>query len=214
MEPFTRLTSRVVPLPNRDVDTDQVTPARFLKVTHKKGMGAYLFHDWRFDPDGKPRHEFILNQPRAEGAKILLAGDNFGCGSSRESAPWALVDFGFRAVLSTSFADIFRNNSLKNGLLPVVLDAATHAALMKRALEELAIEVTIDLPAQTVTLPDGSTTRFPLDNFSKQCLLAGVDQLGYILKNQDRISAYEKKATEALRPEKIKRQKAKGKNQK
>ena len=191
MEPFTRLTGRMAPLPNRDVDTDQITPARFLKVTHKTGMGAFLFYDWRFESEGKPRPDFILNQPRAAGAKILLAGDNFGCGSSRESAPWALVDFGFRAVLSTSFADIFRNNSLKNGLLPVVVDQGTHAALMKRALEDPETEVTVDLPTQILTLPDGSTTRFPLDNFSKQCLLAGVDQLGYLLKNEDKIAAYE-----------------------
>ncbi len=191
MEPFTRLTSRVVVLPARDVDTDQITPARFLKVTDKVGMGAYLFYDWRFEAEGKPRPDFPLNQPRAAGAKILLAGDNFGCGSSRESAPWALLDFGFRALISTSFADIFRNNSLKNGLLPVVIDAATHEALMKQALADPQVEVTIDLPSQTLTLPGGATVRFPLDNFSKQCLLAGVDQLGYILKNQDKITAYE-----------------------
>ncbi len=192
MEPFTRLTSRVVPFPYRDVDTDQITPARFLKVTHKSGMGAYLFYDWRFDAEGKPKPDFILNQPRAAGAMILLAGDNFGCGSSRESAPWALLDFGYRAVLSTSFADIFRNNSLKNGLLPVVLDPAAHERLMKRATDDPAIEVTIDLATQTVTLPEGSTVTFPMDSFSKQCLLAGVDQLGYILKHEDKIAAYEK----------------------
>ncbi len=191
MEPFNRLTSRVVPLPARDVDTDQITPARFLKVTVKTGMAAYLFYDWRFEAEGKPRPDFPLNQPRAAGAKILLAGDNFGCGSSRESAPWALVDFGFRAVISTSFADIFRNNSLKNGLLPVVIPAGTHEKLMEQALEDPQLEVAIDLPSQTLTLPGGSMVRFPIDNFSKQCLLAGVDQLGYILKHEDQIAAYE-----------------------
>lgn len=191
MEPYTKLTGRMAPLPARDVDTDQITPARFLKVTSKTGLAQYLFYDWRRDAAGNLRPEFILNQPRAQGATVLVAGDNFGCGSSREHAPWALVDFGFRAVISTSFADIFRNNSLKNGLLPVVVDAETHAALMKRALEDPEAQVTIDLASQTLTLPGGGAVRFPIDNFSKQCLLAGVDELGYILKHSDKIAAYE-----------------------
>jgi len=192
MEPFTKLTGRVVPLPARDVDTDQIIPARFLKVTDKMGLGRCLFHDWRYDAEGRPRPDFILNQPRAAGAPILLAGDNFGCGSSREHAPWALAGFGFRAIISTSFADIFRGNCLKNGLLPVIVEAATHAALMERALADPATEVGIDLASQTLTLPGVATVTFPIDSFSKQCLLAGVDQLGYILKHADKIAAYEK----------------------
>jgi len=191
MEPFTKLTGRVVPLPARDVDTDQIIPARFLKVTDKMGLGKCLFHDWRHDAEGRPRPDFILNQPRAAGAPVLLAGDNFGCGSSREHAPWALAGFGFRAIISTSFADIFRGNCLKNGLLPVIVDAATHAALMARALADPATEVGIDLSSQTLALPGGATVTFPIDSFSKQCLLAGVDQLGYILKHADKIAAYE-----------------------
>jgi 3-isopropylmalate/(R)-2-methylmalate dehydratase small subunit len=192
MEPFTRLTGRVVPLPARDVDTDQIIPARFLKVTDKLGLGKCLFHDWRHDAEGRPRPDFILNQPRAAGAPILLAGDNFGCGSSREHAPWALASFGFRAIISTSFADIFCGNCLKNGLLPVIVDAATHAALMERALADPATEVGIDLASQTLALPGGAAVTFPIDSFSKQCLLTGVDQLGYILKHTDKIAAYEK----------------------
>lgn len=197
MEPFTTLTGRLVPLPARDVDTDQITPARFLKVANKEGLGKFLFYDWRYDGEGNPRSDFILNQPRAAGAPILLAGHNFGCGSSREHAPWALLSFGFRAVISTAFADIFRNNCLKNGLLPVALDPATHAALMERALADPTAEITIHLPAQTVTLPDGAVVSFPIDNFSKQCLLAGVDQLGYLLRHADKIAAYEKKGEES-----------------
>jgi 3-isopropylmalate/(R)-2-methylmalate dehydratase small subunit len=192
MEPFTKLTGRVVPLPARDVDTDQIIPARFLKVTDKAGLGKCLFHDWRHDAEGRPRPDFILNQPRAAGAPILLAGDNFGCGSSREHAPWAIASSGFRAIISTSFADIFRGNCLKNSLLPVMVDAATHAALMERTLADPATEVGIDLTSQTLALPDGATVTFPIDSFSKQCLLAGVDQLGYILKHTDKIAAYEK----------------------
>jgi 3-isopropylmalate/(R)-2-methylmalate dehydratase small subunit len=191
MGPFTKLTGRVVPLPARDMDTDQIIPARFLKVTDKVGLGKFLFHDWRYDAEGRPRPDFILNQPRAAGAPILLAGDNFGCGSSREHAPWALASFGFRAIISTSFADIFCGNCLKNGLLPVIVDAATHAALMERALADPATEVGIDLSSQTLALPGGATVTFPIDSFSKQCLLAGVDQLGYILKHADKIAAYE-----------------------
>ena len=192
MEPFTTFTSRLAPLPIRDVDTDQIIPARFLKGTVKSGMGAYLFCDWCHDEEGKPRPDFILNQPQAAGAQVLLAGHNFGCGSSREHAPWALLDFGFRAIISTSFGDIFRANSLKNGLLPVVVDPATHAALLVRANDDPGAEVTIDLASQTLTLPGGSAVNFPIDNFSKQCLLGGVDQLGYILKHQDKIAAYER----------------------
>ena len=191
MQPFTTLTSRIVPLPTRDIDTDQIIPARFLKTTVKSGLGEALFNDWRYQAPGVPRAGFILNQPRAAGASILLAGDNFGCGSSREHAPWALLAFGFRAVISTSFGDIFRNNSLKNGLLPVTLEEAAHAALMSRAVADPAAEITIDLESCTVTLPDGAKVSFPIDAFSRSCLLAGVDQLGYLLKQQDRIAAFE-----------------------
>jgi 3-isopropylmalate/(R)-2-methylmalate dehydratase small subunit len=191
MEPFTKLTSRVVPLPNENVDTDQIVPARFLKVTDKAGMDQYLFCDWRFNADGSPKPDFILNQPRAKGAKILLVGANFGTGSSREHAPWALVAFGFRALVGTTFADIFRNNSLKNGLLPVSIPAADHAQLLAAVEKDPNLEITVDLSSQTVTLPGGKTVEFPIDNFSKQCLLAGVDQLGYMLKQDAKIREYE-----------------------
>lgn len=193
MEPITRFTGKVVPLAARDVDTDQITPARFLKVTDKKGLGKFLFYDWRYEGDGKPKPDFILNQPRARGAKVLVAGDNFGCGSSREHAPWALHDFGFRAVVSTSFADIFRGNCLKNGIVPVVVDQETHARLIDRALADPEAQVTVDLESQTITLPDGSTAKFPIDAFSKKCLLAGVDQLGYILQHQAQIAQFEQR---------------------
>jgi len=191
MEPFTNITSRIVPLPNNDVDTDIIVPARFLKVTDKAGMDQYLFRDWRFDKDGKPLPNFILNQPRAQGCQILLTGRNFGTGSSREHAPWALVAFGFRAVISTSFADIFRGNSLKNGLLPVEVPADVHAELFRVVGADPNAEMTIDLASQTMTLPGGKAVNFPIDNFSKRCLLAGVDQLGYLLKQDSHIRAYE-----------------------
>ena len=191
MAQFTTLTSRVVPLPVNDVDTDQIIPARFLKVTDKTGLGANLFADWRYHPDGSPKPNFVLNKPEAQGAQILLAGDNFGCGSSREHAPWALAGFGFRAVISTSFADIFRNNALKNGLLPVVVDEKTHRDLFD-LLEELSgAELTVDLDSQTVTLPTGQTVTFPVDGFSKTCLLNGTDELGYLLSFSDKIAEYE-----------------------
>ena len=193
MEPFKTLTSRVVVLPARDVDTDQITPARFLKVTAKSGLGQFLFYDWRRDEQGQMRPDFPINQPRAQGASILLAGDNFGCGSSREHAPWSLLDFGFSAIISTSFADIFRNNSLKNGLLPIVVDGDTHATLVKRLSQEPEIELRVDLAAQSLSWPGATPVRFPLDAFSKGCLLAGVDQLGYILKREAQIAAYEQR---------------------
>lgn len=191
MAQFTQLTSRVVPLPVNDIDTDQIIPARFLKVTDKAGLGANLFADWRYNPDGSPKPEFILNQPEQAGAAVLLAGDNFGCGSSREHAPWSLTAFGFRAVISTSFADIFRNNALKNGLLPVIVDQATHKMLFDMVEELPRAEVTIDLATQTVSLPTGHSVNFPIDPFSKNCLLRGVDELGYIQSFENQISAYE-----------------------
>jgi 3-isopropylmalate/(R)-2-methylmalate dehydratase small subunit len=191
METFTKIRSRIVPIPNNDIDTDIIVPARFLKVTDKAGMDQYLFRDWRFDKEGKPLPDFILNQPRAQGCRILLAGRNFGTGSSREHAPWALLAFGFRAVISTSFADIFRGNSLKNGLLPVEVTPDVHAELFRLVNSDPKTEVTIDLASQTLTLPGDKAFRFPIDNFSKQCLLASVDQLGYLQKQESHIRAYE-----------------------
>jgi len=191
MAQFTTLTSRIVPLPVNDIDTDQIIPARFLKATDKEGMGEALFADWRYQTNGTPRGEFVLNNPTYKGAQILLAGDNFGCGSSREHAPWALTGYGFRAVISTSFADIFRNNSLKNGLLPVIVDKDIHASLFDLAEEAPLATITIDLSDQSITLPDGRKVSFPIDGFSKSCLLKGVDELGYILGFEKEISAYE-----------------------
>jgi len=191
MAQFATLTSRIVPLPVNDIDTDQIIPARFLKAIDKTGMGDHLFADWRYNADGSPKPDFILNRPESQGAHVLLAGDNFGCGSSREHAPWALTGFGFHAVISTSFADIFRNNALKNGLLPIVVDAQTHRMLFELAEEAPRAELTIDLAAQTVTLPTGQTVSFPIDGFSKTCLLKGVDELGYLLSFENRIAAYE-----------------------
>ena len=190
MAQFTTLTSRVVALPVDDVDTDQIIPARFLKATDKQGMGDHLFADWRYNADGSPKADFVLNQPESQGARILLAGDNFGCGSSREHAPWALTGFGFRAVVSTSFADIFRNNALKNGLLPIVVDAETHKMLFDYVEEVPAAEFTVDLGAQTLSFPNGSVP-FPIDPFSKACLLNGVDELGYIMGFEKEIATYE-----------------------
>jgi 3-isopropylmalate/(R)-2-methylmalate dehydratase small subunit len=183
--------SRLAPLPMNNVDTDQIIPARFLKTISKQGLDKQLFNDWRYDAQGNPRPDFILNQPRVKGAQILLAGDNFGCGSSREHAPWALTQFGFRAVISTSFADIFKQNSLKNGLLPIVFPADVHAALFAMVEHDPDTEVTVDLATQSVGLPDGRKVEFPIDPFSKHCLLEGVDELGYILKNEAAIAGYE-----------------------
>src|SRR5258708_1677927 len=163
MEPITKITSRVVPFPQENVDTDQIVPARFLKVTDKVGMDQYLFRDWRFDDQGNPRPDFSLNQPRAKGAKIFLVGRNFGSGSSREHAPWALVAFGFRALIGTSFADIFHENSLKNGLLPVVVPPEFHAELFRTVEQDPNVEVTVDLATQTVTAPGGKSATFPMD---------------------------------------------------
>jgi 3-isopropylmalate/(R)-2-methylmalate dehydratase small subunit len=190
MAQFTTLTSRIMPLPVNDIDTDQIIPARFLKATDKKGMGEALFADWRYTPDGSPKAEFVLNQNTFKGAQILLAGDNFGCGSSREHAPWALTGFGFRAVISTSFADIFRNNALKNGLLPIIVDAETHRILFDLVEEVPSIKLTIDLASQTLSFSGGSAI-FPIDEFSKTCLLNGVDELGYIQGFEKQIAEYE-----------------------
>ncbi|MEP0804778.1 MAG: 3-isopropylmalate dehydratase small subunit [Chloroflexota bacterium] len=190
MPHFTTLTSRLIPLPVNDVDTDQIIPAQFLKVTDKTGLADALFYNWRYNDDGSPNADFILNQPRSKGAQILLVGDNFGCGSSREHAPWALTAWGIRAVISTSFADIFRNNALKNGLIPIIVDEATHKMLFDLAEETPHAELTVDLASQTVTCPAGSFT-FPIDPFNKTCLLNGVDELGYILRFEKEIAEYE-----------------------
>ena len=188
MDKITRFSSRTVVLPQSDIDTDQIVPARFLTTTTRKGLGKALFADWRYDKAGQPRADFALNRPEAAGCSILVAGNNFGCGSSREHAPWALRDFGIRAVISTGIADIFRNNSLKNGLVPVIVDAATHGWLLANP----GAEVTVDVDSRTVSLPGDRRAEFPLDGFSRYCLLNGVDQLGYLLKQADAISRFEK----------------------
>jgi 3-isopropylmalate/(R)-2-methylmalate dehydratase small subunit len=187
MEPIVKFRSRTVVLPRENVDTDQIIPARYLKTTDKIGLGKALFSDWRYAEGGVPRPDFVLNRPEAQGCRILVTGDNFGCGSSREHAPWALVDAGFRAVVSTSIADIFRNNALKNGLVPVVVDAAAHAKLLAAP----GAEVEVDLEARTITLPGGGTASFPIDGFARYCLMNGVDELGFLLGQGDAIGAYE-----------------------
>ncbi|MCC7330251.1 MAG: 3-isopropylmalate dehydratase small subunit [Gammaproteobacteria bacterium] len=188
MDKITRFTSRTVVLPQSDIDTDQIVPARFLTTTTRKGLGQALFADWRYDSAGQPRPDFALNQPAAAGCGILVAGHNFGCGSSREHAPWALLDYGIGAVISTGIADIFRNNSLKNGLVPVIVDADTHGWLLAHP----GVEVTVDVDARSIRLPDGRTAEFPLDGFSRYCLLNGVDQLGYLLQQSEAITRFEK----------------------
>jgi len=191
MEPFTALTGRLVAIAKDHIDTDQIIPARFLKTISKAGLGQNLFADWRYDGEGQPVANFPLNRPEYAGARILLAGDNFGCGSSREHAPWALADYGFRAIISTSFADIFRNNALKNGLLPLIVDDDTHEQLLSLVSEDPTTEITIDLDTQSLILPDGRRVTFPIDAFSKVCLLEGLDQLGYLLKHGPAIEAFE-----------------------
>ena len=191
MTPFIDFESRLVPMPFNNIDTDQIIPARFLKTTSKEGLDRQLFCDWRYDAEGKPKPDFVLNQPLWQGAQILLAGDNFGCGSSREHAPWALTQFGFRAVISTSFADIFKQNALKNSLLPIVVPPDVHADLFAMVARDPQTRVSIDLAAQKLKLPDGRAVDFPVDGFSKTCLLEGIDELGYILKQEPAIAAFE-----------------------
>jgi len=193
MATFTKLTSRVVPLLVDNIDTDQIIPARFLKVTDKKGLGEQLFCDWRYHADGSPKQDFVLNQPQHRGANILLAGDNFGCGSSREHAPWALTAFGFRAVISTTIADIFRSNSMKNGLLPILLTREEDRQLKEEIQKSPKAEVTIDLENQLITFPSGTTAVFPIDPFSKFCLLNGVDELEYLRRFSKEVEQYEAK---------------------
>jgi 3-isopropylmalate/(R)-2-methylmalate dehydratase small subunit len=188
MTPFTNFESRMVRLPLNNVDTDQIIPARFLKTTSKQGLDKQLFNDWRYLANGDPNPEFVLNQPESQGVQVLLAGDNFGCGSSREHAPWALTQWGFRAVISTSFADIFQQNSLKNSLLPIIVAPDVHGELFAAGD---GAKVKIDLPNQTLTTPSGREVTFPVDGFSKHCLVKGVDELGYILEQAADIAAYE-----------------------
>jgi 3-isopropylmalate/(R)-2-methylmalate dehydratase small subunit len=190
MEPIKTFSSKTVVLPTENIDTDQIIPARFLKATSKNGLGEKLFADWRFAADGSQKGDFALNKAEAKGARVLVAGDNFGCGSSREHAPWALYDYGFRAVISTSIADIFKNNSLKNGLLPIVLDASTHAKLLAAP----GAEVTISLEDLTVTLADGDSrisAKFSVDPFSRYCLLNGIDELQFLLSQDAEIAKFE-----------------------
>ncbi len=179
--------SKTVVMPGKDIDTDQIIPARYLTTTTKEGLGEGLFYDLRFDANGNSVDDFPLNDPSSDGCQILVAGNNFGCGSSREHAPWALLDYGFRAVVSTQIADIFRNNSLKNGLLPIVVDENTHRTL----IDNPGIEITIDIEASTLTLPDGQAIEYPIDAFARYCLVEGIDQLGYIQKNLDAILTFE-----------------------
>ena len=191
MKPFTNFESRMVPLPINNIDTDQIIPARFLKTTSKQGLDKQLFNDWRYDAEGNPKPDFILNQPRAQGAQVLLAGDNFGCGSSREHAPWALTQFGFRAVISTSFADIFKQNSLKNSLLPIVVPPDVHAELFAAVADDPDAKVKIDLPTQTLTTPVGPHGGVPGGRLLEALPAEGVDELGYILQQEPAIAAFE-----------------------
>jgi 3-isopropylmalate/(R)-2-methylmalate dehydratase small subunit len=191
MDPFKTLTSHVVVVPVDNIDTDQIIPAVYLKATTKTGLGDGLFSNWRYLPDGTANPDFVLNRPESHGSSILLAGDNFGCGSSREHAPWALTAYGFRAVVSTSFADIFRNNSLKNGLLPVILTPPDYQALVAALSANPRTELTIDLDEQAVVLPDGRVFGFPIDDFSKTCLINGVDELGYLINLEPDIARFE-----------------------
>jgi 3-isopropylmalate/(R)-2-methylmalate dehydratase small subunit len=188
MEPLKLIRSCTAVLPIPNIDTDQIIPARFLTSTTREGFGRHLFTDWRYRRDGSPNPEFVLNRPEAAGCRILVAGRNFGCGSSREHAPWALLDYGFRAVISTEIADIFRSNALKNGLLPVVLDETTHDWLLANP----GAEITIDLEHRTLGLPDGRAVSFPLEAFARYCLLNGVDELGFLLSQDERIADYER----------------------
>jgi 3-isopropylmalate/(R)-2-methylmalate dehydratase small subunit len=192
-QPFTTLESTYVVLPADNVDTDQIIPARFLKVTDKKGLGDSVFADWRLRPDGSQNPDFPLNRPDAAGAKILVAGVNFGCGSSREHAPWALVGWGLRAIVAPSFADIFKGNAMKNGLLPIAVDAAAHVRILDARRADPKAQLAVDLPAQTVSLGGSIVARFDIDPFAKECLVHGVDELGYLLDRSADIERYEAK---------------------
>lgn len=191
MEPIKTFTAKIVALPQENIDTDQIIPARWLKTTDKAGLGDALFSDWRYNADGSPRPDFVLNRPEVPGAQVLVAGNNFGCGSSREHAVWALQGYGFKAVVSTHFADIFRNNALKNGLLPVTVDQETYYQLVSLFEEAPETEITVDLASQSLVLPGGQRVTFPIDPFAKHCLLNGVDQLGFLLGEEPAIASYE-----------------------
>jgi 3-isopropylmalate/(R)-2-methylmalate dehydratase small subunit len=193
MEPITALRSRTVVLAAANIDTDQIIPARFLTTTTRDGLGQHLFADWRYDATGAPQRDFILNGEAARHCSILVAGRNFGCGSSREHAPWALLDYGFRAVISTQIADIFRSNALKNGLLPVVVDAATATWL----IDHPGAEVSIDVPSTTLTLPTGATFAFALETFARYCLVNGIDELGFLIERETQITEFERKRRRA-----------------
>ncbi len=187
MDSIGKITSRTVVMPTNYIDTDQIIPARFLTTTSREGLGQFVFNDLRRDYNGDDIEDFVLNQPLAAGCAVLVGGNNFGCGSSREHAPWALLDYGFRAVISTEIADIFKNNSLKNGLIPVVVGAEIH----QRLIANPGIEVTIDIETQTLTLEDGSAVEFPIDSFARFCLLHGIDQLGFIQQQLAAIESFE-----------------------
>jgi 3-isopropylmalate/(R)-2-methylmalate dehydratase small subunit len=196
MKPVVSVRSRTVVMPSTNIDTDQLIPARFLTTTVKEGLGKSLFADWRYEADGRPKPDFILNRPEAAGCRILVAGRNIGCGSSREHAPWALVDFGFQAVVSTEIADIFRNNSLKNGLLPVVVDETTHAWLIANP----GIEVEIDLASASLRVADRDPVPFPIEPFARYCLMNGVDELGFLLAQDAAITRFEAAGPAVGRP--------------
>jgi 3-isopropylmalate/(R)-2-methylmalate dehydratase small subunit len=190
-EAFTTFTSALIPRPAENVDTDQIIPARFLKTTEKSGLADALFNDWRYEADGSPKPDFVINRPEMQGRQILLAGDNFGAGSSREHAPWALTSWGIRAILSTSFADIFRSNSLKNGLLPIVVDADTHRQLFEQVGLDPDLQVTVDLEEQLVQLPGDQDIAFDIDPFARRMLLDGTDEIGWLLARTDAIDTWE-----------------------
>jgi 3-isopropylmalate/(R)-2-methylmalate dehydratase small subunit len=192
LQPIRKFQGTGVPIPITNIDTDQITPARFLKKTDKEGLGNVLFYDWRFDESGNPKVDFPLNKPQYKGASILIGGDNFGCGSSREMAPWAVLAYGFKAVVSTSIADIFRNNSLKNGLVPIVVEADAHKDLMELVTKNPQAIITVDVEKQTISWGTGRWAKFPIDAFAKRCLLQGVDQLGYLLSKDAQIAEYER----------------------
>jgi len=190
-EPYTTFSSRLIPLPAENVDTDQIIPARFLKTTEKSGLASALFNDWRYLPDGSPNPDFVLNKPEMQGRQVLLVGDNFGAGSSREHAPWALTAWGIKAIISTSYADIFQNNSMKNGLLPIVVDSATHQRITQMLDADPDAGVTVDLSELGLMLPDGSTVDFVVDPFARQMMLAGTDEIGWVMQRSDAILAWE-----------------------
>ncbi len=190
-EPFTTFTSRIIPMPAENIDTDQIVPARFLKMTDRWGLSEALFADWRFDDDGEPYPDFVLNRPEMQRRKILLAGDNFGTGSSREHAPWALGAWGIRVIISTRFADIFRTNALKNGLLPVVVEPERHRQLFEMLASNPNVDLTVDLEAQRIHLPGDEDLEFDIDPFIKEMILDGTDELGYLLRRIPRIETWE-----------------------